>query len=309
MPSNRRCQDVVIRGLALLALAAAVTGCGGEDTPSASPEGDCPVAPVSVVVSVGQWGGIVDELAGDCARVTTIVDGSAGDPHEFEPSPSDLAAFEGADLVVVNGLGYDTWASDAVDALSERPEVVSAGEVAGLSTGDNPHVWYDPAVVRDTASAVTAALGEVSADDATQHFAERAASWERSLEPYDAAIERITTAASGRTFAATESVFDPMAAALGLRDVTPSGYRRAAANESEPAAADLAAFEDALQDGSVDVLVFNTQTEGSVPEQLRQVAESAGVPVVEVTETAPEHTGFVAWQVTQLDALSRALGS
>jgi zinc/manganese transport system substrate-binding protein len=57
------------------------------------------------------------------------------------------------------------------------------------------------------------------------------------------------------------------------------------------------------------VLVFNTQTSGSVPDQLRTAAERAGVPVVEVSESPADADGsFVAWQVAQLTELSDALG-
>ena len=292
----------------MVALVAVVAACSDDGSSSAEPKGDCPVAPVSVVVSVDQWGDIVGDLAGDCAEVTTIIDGSAGDPHEFEPTPSDIAAFEGADLVVVNGLGYDTWATDAVAASSEQPTVVDAGEVGGFTEGDNPHVWYDPTVVKETATAVTQALQDVSPEETQEYYTGRFQDWETAMAPYDAAIERLTAGAAGRTYAATESVFDPMAAAIGLSDLTPQGYRDAASNESEPAAADVAAFESVLKDGSVDVLVFNTQTEGALPDQLRTVAEGAGIGVVPVTETVPEATTFVQWQVDQLDALAKALG-
>jgi zinc/manganese transport system substrate-binding protein len=48
---------------------------------------------------------------------------------------------------------------------------------------------------------------------------------------------------------------------------------------------------------------------GAVPDQIRQAATSASVPVVDVTETvAPGSTSFVGWQVAQLTALAKALG-
>ncbi len=293
----------------VLLCAGALVACG-DDTPVDEPaRGDCPVGPVQVVVSVDQWGDVVRELAGDCAEVTTIVDGAAGDPHEFEPTPADLAAFDGADVVVVNGLGYDTWATDAVESSSGDALVVDAGEIAGSAAGDNPHVWYDPAVVKETAVAVTQALQQVSKSQAEEYYTDRFQRWEQSLVPYDAAIERIRAGAAGRPYAATESVFDPMAAALGLTDVTPPGYRDAAANESEPAPADVDGFESALREGAADVLIENTQTVGPLPEQLTEVARGAGVPVVPVTETVPAGAGsFVQWQVSQLDALAAALG-
>ncbi|MDP9460326.1 MAG: ABC transporter substrate-binding protein, partial [Actinomycetota bacterium] len=114
--------------------------------------------------------------------------------------------------------------------------------------------------------------------------------------------------AEGRTYVATETVFDRMATTLGLQDLTPEGYRRAAGNESEPAPGDLTAFETALADGSVEVFIYNSQTRGSIPDQLRASAEEAGVPVVEVTESPSDAEGsFVAWQVGQLTALRDAL--
>jgi zinc/manganese transport system substrate-binding protein len=59
----------------------------------------------------------------------------------------------------------------------------------------------------------------------------------------------------------------------------------------------------------VDVLIYNTQTEGSIPQQIRSAAEQAGVPVVNVTETVPPgQTSFEGWQYAQLVALGKALG-
>ena len=92
-------------------------------------------------------------------------------------------------------------------------------------------------------------------------------------------------------------------------NATPQGYKTASANESDPAPADLEAFRRALADRKINVLIYNTQTEGSVPEQIRTAAETAGVPVVEVTETVPPGTtSFETWQAAQLTALAKALG-
>jgi zinc/manganese transport system substrate-binding protein len=196
-----------------------------------------------------------------------------------------------------------------VAAGDPAPAVVSAAGAAGVpDTGADPHVWYSPEAVQSLAAAVTEEFTALDAD-AAGYFADRADALRSDLAPYLAAVDGLRATAAGRTYAATETVFDRMAAAAGLTDVTPEGYRRAASNESEPSPGALAAFEDALRSGTVDVLVYNTQTSGSVPAQLRSAAEDAGVPVVEVTES-PAHatSSFVEWQVEQLRALSAALG-
>jgi zinc/manganese transport system substrate-binding protein len=146
--------------------------------------------------------------------------------------------------------------------------------------------------------------------DAADFFQERATARQAGLRPYLDAVLALGSTVSGRTYAATEPVFDRMATALGLVDSTPQGYRRASSNDSDPAPGDLAEFETALAAGRIDVLIYNTQTSGSVPEQLRAAADKAGVPVVEVSESPRDANGsFVAWQVAQLTELSDALGA
>jgi zinc/manganese transport system substrate-binding protein len=303
------------RMLALVPVAAVLlAGCTGGGEPangSAVASGNpkaCPGEVVDVVVSVSQWTDVVRQVAGDCANVTTIVASGAVDPHDFEAGTADLAAFSDADLVVVNGADYDAWAESAVATLDPAPTVLRAADLGGEpAAGADPHLWYEPQIVHAMGPAVADALAGLS-PDATEYVQQRAAAWQADLRRYTDAVVALGSTAAGRTYAATETVVDRMAAAIGLVDVTPAGYRRAVSNESEPAPGELAAFEAALADGSVDVLIYNTQTSGSVPEQLRSAAEDAGVPVVEVTESPSDADGsFVAWQLAQLSALSDAL--
>ncbi|MCZ2823357.1 MULTISPECIES: metal ABC transporter solute-binding protein, Zn/Mn family [unclassified Modestobacter] len=335
-------RHALLRRPALTALAATATltlaACGASDagagtTTSAADAESCPGEVLDVVASVSQWGSIVEQLGGDCTNVTTVLASSAVDPHDYEATAADIAAFTDAELVVLNGADYDHWAADAVATLDPAPAVVDAAEVVGIEGeehaeeegehaeeegehaeeghghgGVNPHLWYSPEYVQTVAGAVTEQLSELS-PDAADHFAEQAEAWEADLQPYLDELESLQSSAAGRSYAATESVFQYTAEAIGLTDATPEGYRDAASNETDPAPGDVAAFEAALTDGSVDVLVYNSQTEGSVPEQLRAAAETAGVPVVEVTESAPDgEPSFVSWQLDQLQQLSNALG-
>jgi zinc/manganese transport system substrate-binding protein len=303
--------------VALATLAAlALSGCsaGGAGTGPAVATGDphtCPGKVVDVVVSVGQWGDLVRTLGGACATVTTVISSGAIDPHDFEPGTAALAALSSADLVMVNGAGYDHWAQDAVASLDTGPVVVSAAEVAGVpARGADPHLWYSPDVVSQVSKAVSSALTSLAGRRARDYLAGQAAAWTAELQPYEDAVHALAAVAPGHTFAATEPVFDRMAIAVGLTDVTPEGYRRASSNDSDPAAGDLTGFESALTDGRVDVLVYNRQTSGTLPEQLRRTAERAGVPVVEVSESPTDAGGsFVPWQVGQLTELAKALGS
>ena len=259
-------------------------------------------------MSVDQWGDIVQDLGGDCAAVHTVLASSSVDPHDYEPTSADAVVFDTAQLVVVNGADYDPWASDLASNAASAPAVVDAGQVVGAAEGANPHLWYSPQYVTDVAQAVTDELSKLS-PDAADYFAEQHTAWTQDMQQYQDLIATLKSGTNGRTYAATESVFDYMAQAVGLTDATPEGFARAAANESDPTPTDIAAFETALTQGQIDVLIYNTQTEGSIPQQIRTIAEEANVPVVEVTETvAPGSNSFQDWQVTQLKQLAQALG-
>lgn len=297
---------VVRLPVAALLVGATLAGCTSGDKVAAPAE--CPGGPVDVVVSVDQWGDVVSELGGDCATVKTLLASSSVDPHDYEPSPADAAAFTGARLVVVNGAGYDRWASDLARTSASGVPVVDAAQVSGTPDGANPHLWYKPTAVTAVADAVSSALEKLN-PEAADYFAKRRTAFAEALRPYDSLTGKIKAAAAGKSYAATESVFDYQAEALGLINKTPQGYQQAAANETDPSPADIRAFQAALAARDVDVLIFNTQTEGSVTQQLREAAEKAGVPVVDVTETVPPgQDSFVDWQDEQLAALAKALG-
>lgn len=285
------------------ASSSAVTAPGSSSAPP-----PCPGAPVDVAVSVDQWGDLVSQLGGACAVVKTVLVSSSVDPHDYEPSPRDAATFSGARLIVVNGAGYDPWALKLAAISAPVAPFINAADVTKTPDGANPHLWYRPSAVTAVADAVTAELSKI--DPQTRaYFTDRRAAFTTALQPYTRLINTIKAHGGGKTYAATEGIFTYMADALGLVNKTPQGYRRAAARESDPSPADVQAFLDALAGHRIDVLIYNPQTEGSIPDQIRAAAEGANVPVVTVTETVPQdQTTFAGWQDTQLTKLAKALG-
>ncbi len=292
------------------ALLVAACGSGGPNsTGSVTPAPACPTAPVRVVVTTNVWGSVVDQLVGSCANVSTIITNSTADPHDFEPTAETSASFAGAQLVVMNGLGYDEWATKIVKSLgSAAPPVLNLGDALGLKVGVNPHIWYSPDYVAKSAQAITGQIKGVSSAPA-DYFDTQAATFAAALKPYLAKIAAIKSQFAGTKIGATETIFDYMAAATGLVITTPAGFVAAVANGSEPPAADVAEFRNQLSNGTDKVLIFNGQTEGGLPNQMRETAQAKSVPIVDVTESLnPPDATFQAWQIAQLDALSSALG-
>src|ERR1043166_4006118 len=153
------------RLLVTAAAIAAVTACA--TTPAATPE--VPGHPViDVVAAENFWGSLAAQLGGDHAHVTDIIDNPAADPHDYEPTTADARAISTARLVIINGVGYDAWATKAADTNPAAARtVLTVGDLVGAPPGDNPHRWYNPDNVRQVIDAITADYKKLDPADAT----------------------------------------------------------------------------------------------------------------------------------------------
>ncbi|HEX3608482.1 MAG TPA: zinc ABC transporter substrate-binding protein [Solirubrobacterales bacterium] len=290
--------------LALLSVAL-LAGCGGSSgAGSAGASGK-----LNVVAAEDFWGGIAAQLGGNQVEVTSLITNPAADPHDYEPTSEDARTMAGAQMAIVNGIGYDEWASKllAADPEPERVELV-VGDLLGLKDGDNPHQWYSPSSVRRVVGAIAA--GYKRADPGHDAYFDRcrAALETRGLAEYHRLISRIRSRYSGAPVGASESIFEPLAPALGLKLITPQGFMDAVAEGTEPTPADKATADRQIADGQIAVWVYNSQNATPDVQRLTDAAKAAGIPVATVTETpAPEGVGFQAWMARELDGLDAAL--
>lgn len=91
---------------------------------------------IKVVATFSVLGDMVKNIAGERVALTTLV-GPNGEVHGFEPTPADARALAEADLVVVNGLGFEGWLERLVKASGyEGPVVVATDGVVVLKTDE-----------------------------------------------------------------------------------------------------------------------------------------------------------------------------
>jgi zinc/manganese transport system substrate-binding protein len=264
---------------------------------------------LDVVAAENTWGSIVAQLAGDRAAVQSIVSNPDTDPHDYEPVASDARAMAGSQLAIVNGIGYDNWASQLLAANpSSSRVVIDTGDILGLTTGDNPHQWYSPTAVREVVTAIVAGLDRLDPADA-RYFAARERIFEtRSLARYDALSREIRRRFAGVAVGYSESIFEPLGRALDLHLLTPASFARAVAEGTDLSAKDTETVERQARDRLIRVWVFNSQNVTPEVRRVNAIATAHHIPVVTVTETlSPATATFESWQVAQLERLLAAL--
>jgi zinc/manganese transport system substrate-binding protein len=255
------------------------------------------------------WGSIASQLGGAKASVHSIIVNPAQDPHSYEPTAADARTLASAQLVIVNGIGYDHWASDELSANGANGQVVlTVGALLGLVAGDNPHVWYDPAYVFRVAAAITHDLARLDPKDGP-YFDARLAHFEsRQLAAYKALIAHIKARYSGVPVGASESIFAYQAPALGLNLITPPSFMKAISEGTEVTARDIVTTERQITDHRIKVWIYNSQNATPEIQRLNALARAAHIPIATVTETLqPARDSFEQWQVAQLEGIEAAL--
>jgi zinc/manganese transport system substrate-binding protein len=289
--------------LALAALLVSITGCSLPSTPSRSG------GKVQVVAAENFWGSIAAQVGGDHVTVTSIIHNPDTDPHEYEATPADARTIASADYVIFNGVGYDPWVRQLLDAnpVSGRREL-EIGKLVGRHTGDNPHLWYNPDYVTQVANQITSDLKRLDAADAPAFDQQNQQFLATDLQTYHDLISTINQKYRGTPVGATESIFAYLAPALGLSLITPPAFMAAISEGIEPTAEDKAAFDQQVARQQIKVLVYNKQNATPDTTVLKAKAQQVGIPTVAITETlVPATASFQEWQSAQLQALEQAL--
>jgi zinc/manganese transport system substrate-binding protein len=289
----------------VLTLVAVLAGCGRSGAPSpASTAGR-----FEVVAAENFWGSIAAQLAGTKADVTSIIVNPNTDPHSYEPTARDARTIAGAQLAIVNGIGYDEWAPKLLAASPSSGRVVlSVGALLGLKAGDNPHQWYSPSSVRRVVTQIVADYDRLD-PAASAYFAKREREFEgRDLARYDALRREIRARYAGVPVGYSESIFQPLGEDLGLKLLTPYSFAKAIAEGTDVTARDKQTVDAQARDRLIKVWVFNSQNVTPDVQRINEIARANDIPIATVTETlSPASDSFEQWQVAELEGLLRAL--
>jgi zinc/manganese transport system substrate-binding protein len=255
------------------------------------------------------WGSIAAQLAGEKADVVSVVVNPETDPHSYAPSATDARLIATARMVIVNGVGYDDWASQLLQVSPEGARVVlDVGRLLGLGAGANPHRWYFPADVNVFIDRIVADYDRLDPADAAYFARQKRRLESEGLARYDRLRQEIRSRYSGVPVGYSESIFEGLGEDLGLRLITPRGFAKAIADGTDVSAQDKATVDAQARARQIKVWVFNSQNVTPDVQRVNQIARARRIPIATVTETlSPASASFQQWQVGELEGLAHAL--
>ena len=207
------------------------------------------------------------------------------DPHTFEASPAVAREVSAAQLIVQNGIGYDSFMNTIESAVpGSSRQVIDVQQLLGLpDSTPNPHLWYNPATMPKVADAIAADLATLQPAHAA-YFKANAKAFIASLGPWNDAV------------------------AAGADNLTPWTFQADIMNGVDPSPQVLAAQKALFTDHKVKVFLYNQQVTDPLTQSLITLAEQNDIPVVGVYETMPvPGYDYQTWMLTEVQDLRKAV--
>jgi zinc/manganese transport system substrate-binding protein len=263
---------------------------------------------LQVVAAENFWGSLVSQIGGTKVNVLSIVSDPNADPHEYESSAKDARAVATANYVIINGAGYDSWASKLLSASpNNKRTILDVATTNGVVTGSNPHMWYNMFYVNRTAATMEQNLIKLDPSDKI-YFVSQYKKLEAGLSTYQSKIASIKEQYAGTRVAATEDIFVYLANSTGLDLVSPPSFIEAVAEGNDPPTSSIVSFEQQLKSKQIKLLIYNEQTVTPLTASIKQLAVQQNIPVIGITETMePVNTTFQNWMNSEVTNIQNTL--
>lgn len=283
----RRLGITALALVGILLLAIAFPGCtssqeAGKNEATGADQSD----KVQVIASFYPLYDFAQKIGGERVEVTNLVPAGT-EPHDWEPSTTDIRTLENADILVFNGAGMEHWTDDVLSSLTnDRLIAVEASDgvtlrAAGEEEADgedhgsyDPHVWLAPENAKVEMENIKDAL--IQADpDGTEYYEANYAKWAQECDDLDEEFSQQLENAPSKDIVVSHEAFGYLCEAYGLNQVPIEGIDA----EAEPSAQQLAEITDFVKENGVRV-IFSEELVS--PKIAQTIADATGATMKEL---------------------------
>jgi zinc/manganese transport system substrate-binding protein len=295
----------VAAGMVALGAVLVTAGLVSSSTPAAASG----TSTVAVVAGENEYGNVASQIGGRYVTVYSVDSNPNTDPHTYEATPSVGQKIAKANLLIENGVGYDTFMDSLASASpNSARKMISVQHLLRLPDSTaNPHLWYDPKTMPAVAQALASDLSALDPAHAST-FKANETKFVASLQPWVKAIAAFKATYAGTTAATTEPVADYLLTAMGINNRTPFQFQADIMNGTDPTPQDVSLEKGFFTKHQVKVFCYNQQVTDPLTDSIRQSALAAGIPVVGVYETMPvPGYNYQSWMMAELNAIKKAI--
>lgn len=236
---------------------------------------------LKVVATFSILGDLVSVIAGDKVELRVLV-GPNSDGHLYQPTPADARAVAQADLVIANGLGFETWLSALTQAAQFKGKQRVVGDAIvpimmdthhGAAKIPDPHAWQDIRNVILYVQAITAELSQL--DERHRNFyTENASRYVNKLRELDKTIQQFAQSLppEKRKLVTSHDAFGYFGKAYGLQFIAPQGM----STDSEAKTRDVAQLIQQIRTDKIPALFMENMLDARL---LEQISRETGIQI------------------------------
>jgi len=232
---------------------------------------------LTVITSFYEMYDFACKIGGDKIHVVNLTPAGV-EPHDWEPSPSDIVSLEKADVFIYNGAGMESWVDSVLASLGNKnlavvkassgiPLLNSDGEKS-QGTSNDPHVWLNPQNAKAEMKAILDALVEKDPDNAA-YYEDNYSRYAQDLDTLDGEFRDALAVVPFRNIVVAHQAFSYLCSAYDLHQVAIEGL----AADSEPDAARMGDIIDFARSNHVKVIFFEELVS---PKVAKVIAEESG---------------------------------
>lgn len=231
-----------------------------------------------VVATASMIGDMAEVLSGDLLDIHTIVP-IGGDPHIYEPTPSDASLVNSADLVLKNGLTFEGWLNELIENSGTKAEAVLVTE--GIQpiestiyeNATDPHAWMDASLGIKYAENIASAFSKL--DPENQKI------YEFNLEVYKSQLKELDAyivnkikeiPESQRVLITSHDAFQYYGRKYGLKLESVIGTSTDAVAQTS----DILQLTKVIRESKVPAVFVESTVN---PKMLKQIADDTGVKI------------------------------
>jgi len=271
-------------------------------------------ARLKVGITLHPYYSFVANIVGDKADIVPLIDSDAN-PHGYAPQPADMIRMMSMDVLVVNGIGHDSWAFEILDAAGMRKKLkliyandgVSLIPVAGAPNGEkvvNPHTFISTTAAIQQVYTIARKLGELDAPNAN-YYRDNARKYALQIRKLRAEFDAKIAGADLSKFrcATMHSGYDYILQELGLQVSAVIEPRHGV----EPTARQLAETIDRIKASKVNVLFAEKYFASKLSDTIRQATGVKMYSISHISSGPYTKTKFVDEMPENLNTLAAAI--
>ncbi|MCR4430196.1 MAG: metal ABC transporter substrate-binding protein [Tepidanaerobacteraceae bacterium] len=274
--NGKKAKGILSAIIIMASLALAASACGAKN---AAPEENASYQ-LKIYTTFYPLYDFTKKIVGDMADVENMIPAGV-EPHDFEPSPRQMAALYSAKVFIFLGEPMDTWAKKAESQLAAKGvRVVEAGK--GLIRDNDPHVWLDPVMAKEMSRRICKAVEDVDAKNKS-YYEKNMLLLGKKFDELDERYKEGLSAVSRKDIVTSHSTLGYLSKRYGLNQISITGL----SPQEEPSPRKMAELAQICREKGIKYIFFETLASPKLSETLaREVGAQTLVfnPVEGLTE-------------------------